>query len=274
MIKNNRIKIGDFGIAISLSSIKRSDHPLKNTGTIQYQAPEVLGELPKDDEKYATLEPKPETDCPTRFLKSDIWSCGCVVYEMSTKQKAYNLKKYPEVYESVLKGKLPTVEGNKALRTLVHKMLVKNPQERPSAQDLIEYINEYKIAELVPEIRMPNKDENKPKPYQNGRFKLIEKLGSRTLIMKDSADNAKRFYFVFRMRVFIKRPLIKDIFSLCRKALKSFSIPLEREEIEQGAEAIRKLNALKSPFIVEYNEGFWESHYGPYFIVTEYYPVR
>ena len=197
MIKNNRIKIGDLGIAISLSSIKRSDHPLKNAGTIQYQAPEVLGELPKDDEKYSTLEPKPETDCPTRFLKSDIWSCGCVVYEMSTKQKAYNLKIYPEVYETVLNGKLPTVEGNKALRTLVHKMLVKNPQDRPSAQDLIEYVNEYKIAELDTDSRTPNKDENKPKPYQNGRFKLIEKLGNRTLIMKDTADNAKRFYFVF-----------------------------------------------------------------------------
>jgi len=73
----------------------------------------------------------------------------------------------------------------------------------------------------------------------------------------------------------MKRPLIKDHFFLFRrKALKSFSIPLEREEIERGAEAIRKLNDLKSPFIVEYNEGFWESHYGPYFTVTEYYPVR
>jgi NIMA (never in mitosis gene a)-related kinase len=193
MIKNNRIKIGDLGIAISLSSIKRSDHPLKNAGTIQYQAPEVLGELPKDDEKYSTLEPKPETDCPTRFLKSDIWSCGCVVYEMSTKQKAYNLKKYPEVYETVLKGKLPTVEGNKALRTLVHKMLVKNPQERPSAQDLIEYINQYKIIVNKLNAEQAAIDEHKPQLIQNGRFKLTEKLGNRTLIMKDTADNAKRF---------------------------------------------------------------------------------
>ena len=70
------------------------------------------------------------------------------------------------------------------------------------------------------------------------------------------------------------KTLLETSFLLCRKALKLVSIQLEREEIEQGAEAIRKLNALKSPFIVEYNEGFWESHYGPYFIVTEYYPVR
>ena len=40
-----------------------------------------------------------------------------------------------------------------------------------------------------------------------------------------------------------------------------------------GVEVIRKLMSLESPYIVKYYEGFWETQHGPYFTMTEYYPV-
>jgi NIMA (never in mitosis gene a)-related kinase 1/4/5 len=198
MIKNNRIKIGDLGIAISLSSIKRSDHPLKNAGTIQYMSPEVLGELPKDDEKDATpheIQPKRETD-PTRFLKSDIWSCGCVVYEMSTLHKAFFGKNYPEVYEAVINGKVPELEGNRYLRALVHKMLVKSPEQRASAKDLIKIIDELITFKTVTDRHVIDDLLKIDGDLLNeGRFKKVQFLGKQnsSMVVEDKKCGNKRF---------------------------------------------------------------------------------
>lgn len=198
MIKHDRIKIGDLGIAISLSSIKRSDHPLKNAGTIQYMAPEILGELPKNDDKIPhEIEVRPAYDPndPTKYLKSDIWSLGCVVYEMSTLRRAYFGKKYPEVYEAVLNGKVPELEGNKYLRALIQKMLIKNVEQRPNAKNLIqmtESLIKYKYEterHVIDKLLEINKDEL----LCNGRFKKIQSLGKQgpVLIVEDK-DNGNR----------------------------------------------------------------------------------
>jgi hypothetical protein len=67
--------------------------------------------------------------------------------------------------------------------------------------------------------------------------------------------------------------LSKRFLNKIRKALKRIRIPIQREEIEEGAKIIKRLIELKSPFLVECYEGFWETPHGPYFTVTEYYPV-
>ena len=201
MIKNNRIKIGDLGIAISLNSIKRSDHPLKNAGTINYMAPEILGELPKDDDKDPhEIVPKPAFDPanPFKYLKSDIWSLGCVLYEMSTLQKAFFGKKYPEVYEAVINGKVPELQGNKYLRALVQKMLIKSPDDRQDAKDLekmVENVIKYKCEaerHVIDDLlQINNKD-----LLNNGRFKKIQFLGkqSSVCVVEDKLEGNRRYF--------------------------------------------------------------------------------
>ncbi len=58
--------------------------------------------------------------------------------------------------------------------------------------------------------------------------------------------------------------------------MKRIRIPVQREEIEEGEKIIKKIMSMESKcsFIVKHYQGFWETQHGPYFTVTEYYPVR
>ncbi|EKM78812.1 hypothetical protein AGABI1DRAFT_41025 [Agaricus bisporus var. burnettii JB137-S8] len=68
---NGRALIADFGISRILVSTKLASTQL-SSGTMRWMAPELL----IDDEE----------NCPTVTLKSDIWSLGCVYYEIFTRK--------------------------------------------------------------------------------------------------------------------------------------------------------------------------------------------
>ncbi len=63
MNKNMNIKIGDFGISKQLSSYKEYTKTTKKIGSEDYAAPEI---------KYKGIYNE----------KSDIWSLGCIIYEL------------------------------------------------------------------------------------------------------------------------------------------------------------------------------------------------
>ena len=65
MNKNFNIKIGDFGISKQLNSHKKYRVTIKKAGTYDYIAPEILYEGIYNE-------------------KSDIWSLGCIIYELFT----------------------------------------------------------------------------------------------------------------------------------------------------------------------------------------------
>ena len=73
MNKNMEIKIGDFGISKQLNGEITSTQKIK--GTFNYIAPEIIFEG-KNNEK-----------------KSDIWSLGCIIYELFH-LRIYNKDKY------------------------------------------------------------------------------------------------------------------------------------------------------------------------------------
>ncbi len=66
---NQNLKMGDFGLAKELSS--RSKLAQTNVGTPYYMAPEIINERDYDE-------------------KSDIWSLGCVLYEMGALRPPFN----------------------------------------------------------------------------------------------------------------------------------------------------------------------------------------
>lgn len=92
-------------------------------GTATYVAPEVC-----DSQKYG--------------MKSDIWSLGCVLYEMCALERAFGghnaiaiIKKISEANYKKLKEELPY---STMLRRLISSLLQKDPRERPSAEALDE----------------------------------------------------------------------------------------------------------------------------------------
>ena len=115
-IKNDQIKIGDFGLSIRYSKHLKQ----KNIeGTPLYFAPEIT-----------------EKDCNE---KVDIFAFGITLYEMCscfyTRQEKYDdiekLKKYNEVNEKVRKNFPEETE-------LIKLMVKKDVKERPSAKEILE----------------------------------------------------------------------------------------------------------------------------------------
>ena len=85
-LKNEVVKIGDFGISRILQGTM--DMASTFTGTPYYMSPEVL-----KHEGYNS--------------KSDVWSIGCLLYEMCTFQHAFEGQGLMGVMYKIVEGKTP-----------------------------------------------------------------------------------------------------------------------------------------------------------------------
>jgi serine/threonine protein kinase len=119
LTKSGDVKIGDFGICRVFS--KSDELASTSVGTPYYIAPEVCrGEL------YS--------------YKADIWSLGCILYELCTLQRPFKGESIATVLTSILNQDpepFPCLYSE-SLTSSVFSMLSKNPASRPSASDLIE----------------------------------------------------------------------------------------------------------------------------------------
>ena len=121
------LKIGDFNVSKKIDYLN-----LKNTqtGTPYYASPEIWENRPYD-------------------FKSDIWSLGCLFYEIasfSTPFKGNNMK---ELYENILKGNmapLPKVYSNNILK-IIKMCLRQDANLRPNINDIKFYIENLKLEQ-------------------------------------------------------------------------------------------------------------------------------
>ncbi|XP_069504824.1 serine/threonine-protein kinase Nek11 [Ambystoma mexicanum] len=117
-LKNNLVKIGDFGVSRFLMG--SCDLATTFTGTPYYMSPEALNHQGYDS-------------------KSDIWSLGCILYEMCCLEHAFSGYNFLTVVLKIVEGDTPALPGrySSALSALMESMLSKDPCERPSAGDII-----------------------------------------------------------------------------------------------------------------------------------------
>lgn len=83
MTRNNRIKLGDFGIAKVLSHTRENAKTF--IGTPYYLAPEII-------------ESKPYS------FKGDIWSMGVVLYELCKKKQPFDANSLHLLALKIVKG--------------------------------------------------------------------------------------------------------------------------------------------------------------------------
>ena len=186
-LRNNQIVIGDLGVAVSLESVKQSDHMLKSGGTYFYMAPEVIGGYAGNYDNDS-------------IKKTDIWSLACVIYELFTLKKAYEGNNLTIVNEMILNGRVPEIEGSVILRSLLNRMFKKMPQIRPSAEELLAIINELITEKNTADrniidnvIYMTMGESCKPKTLNDGKFLITTTIGKQNMlsIAEDINDNQR-----------------------------------------------------------------------------------
>jgi serine/threonine protein kinase len=113
------IKLGDFGISRVMEGTE--DFATTVTGTPYYMAPEVC------------------TNQPYTY-KSDVWSLGCVMYELCTLRHAFSAESLLGLLYQIVQGTFPPIPEqlyDGGLRHLVYAMLSKQSSVRPFASDLL-----------------------------------------------------------------------------------------------------------------------------------------
>ena len=113
---------------LNVSKIAQDGMLYTQTGTPYYASPEVWQEKPYDS-------------------KSDIWSLGCIVYEMCALNPPFRAKSMKGLYNSVLSGMYPKLPSHysEELSQIIKLLLQVNPAKRPSCEQLLqhEYVVRY-----------------------------------------------------------------------------------------------------------------------------------
>ena len=86
LYKDNTAKLGDLNV----SKVAKKGLLYTQTGTPYYASPEVWKDQPYD-------------------LKSDIWSLGCVIYEIAALVPPFRADDMNGLFKTVLKGQYPSI---------------------------------------------------------------------------------------------------------------------------------------------------------------------
>ena len=116
LTKKGIVKIGDLNVSI----IAKKNLAVTQTGTPYYAAPEVW-----EHESYNN--------------KCDIWSVGCIAYEMASLRVPFRGTSIHQLYLNIRKGnyeEIPNIYSND-LRNIIRTILCLDPVKRPSAEELL-----------------------------------------------------------------------------------------------------------------------------------------
>ncbi|NXW73739.1 NEK3 kinase, partial [Hirundo rustica] len=118
LTQNGKVKLGDFGSARLLA------HPMSYActyvGTPYYVPPEIWESLPYNN-------------------KSDIWSLGCILYELCTLKHPFQANSWKHLILKICKGSYDPLPSHYSyeLHYLIKQMFKRNPQNRPSASTIL-----------------------------------------------------------------------------------------------------------------------------------------
>ncbi|NXA68522.1 NEK3 kinase, partial [Mohoua ochrocephala] len=118
LTQSGQVKLGDFGSARLLA------HPMSYActyvGTPYYVPPEIWESLPYNN-------------------KSDIWSLGCILYELCTLKHPFQANSWKHLILKICKGSYDPLPSHYSyeLHYLIKQMFKRNPQNRPSASTIL-----------------------------------------------------------------------------------------------------------------------------------------
>ncbi len=111
LFNDGSAKLGDLNV----SKVARRGLGYTQTGTPYYASPEVWKDQPYDS-------------------KSDIWSLGCVLYEMITLRPPFRAENMEGLYNKVIKGQINKIPDRFSpdLAEVVKMLIQVAPESRPN----------------------------------------------------------------------------------------------------------------------------------------------
>ena len=116
LFKGGIVKLGDLNV----SKVTRKGMGYTQTGTPYYASPEVWKDKPYDS-------------------KSDIWSLGCVIYEMCALNPPFRAQSMEELFKKVVRGYYPDISNkySKDLSEILKLMIQIEVGARPCCDELL-----------------------------------------------------------------------------------------------------------------------------------------
>ena len=162
--ENLKIKIGDFGISKETEANKKYAQTV--AGTLIYMSPEIVQGL-----KYTS--------------KTDIWSMGCILYELCTLTYIFPALSQVLLINSIVNKKPKNIDSKfygSELQLLIDQLLEKDPVKRPDIEETIKEVkkcqkkyedSEYIIDNILDELLDPE-EEVSMTSYENTVQKTIQ----------------------------------------------------------------------------------------------------
>ena len=144
--KNGICKIGDMNVS---KVIKNSILNNTQTGTPYYASPEIWNDKPYN-------------------FKTDIWSLGCILYEICTLKPPFIGKNFEDVYNKITSGKFKVIPGiySHSLRNVINNLLKVRSDERPNCDILLKWMDTMPIKSFFRDF-----DEEEIFNYGNSNIK-------------------------------------------------------------------------------------------------------
>ena len=191
LTKNGLIKIGDLNV----STIAKKGVANTQTGTPYYASPEIWNDKPYNS-------------------KCDIWSLGCIIYEMSTLHVPFRGTSLNQLYCRIMKGKYSQIPSRYSndLKNIIKIILNEDVQKRPSAEELlkneiiIKKMKEYginknsgnKISEkaiLIKTIKIPKNISQINKQLPQKRYELKQSQNKEEMFNNDEYEYSKNNFY-------------------------------------------------------------------------------
>ena len=132
LMKDGILKLGDLNV----SKIAKLGMAQTQAGTPYYISPEIWKEQPYD-------------------YKCDVWSVGCIIYEICTLRPPFRGNSLNELYRNIMNGYYLPISNiySNDLKTLISMMLVIDSKKRASTDELL---NSNIIKKWIQKLRSQN----------------------------------------------------------------------------------------------------------------------
>ena len=221
---DNSVKLGDFGLSKLMQS---HDFASTYVGTPYYMSPEICAA-----ERYT--------------LHSDIWSLGCVMYELCARRPPFDAKAHLHLIQKIKDGRvdpLPTIYSPE-LSNAIKSCLKTNPLHRPDTAALLN----------IPAIRLMRKEREvvelgkllKVKEEQaESKLQAVEKqilnLDVEREKMRSSIDSILRREWEVKARLAIDKQIQTEMETLHKK----FELELKERVQKEVQQQLRTLRLTK-----------------------------